>query len=197
MSDPDATTVIIGRIVKPHGLVGEVAVISLTDVPDRFAAGTVVWVGAEAMTVTGSRPHQGRLLVRFEEVGDRTSAERLRGREVRAEPVDHEGSETFFVHELVGALVRDEADRPLGEVTAWIELPAAAGYDLLEVRREDGSSWLLPAVDEYVEVEEDTEGLLLRVIAAPEGLVHGEADEVREADPNGTDTDGVDGPGSS
>lgn len=170
--------VVVGRVVKPHGIRGEVVVEVLSDVPDRFDPGRRLQVGGRPMTVTSSRPHQGRLLVRFEAVTDRTAAEGLRGRTIEAEPVDTAEHDVYFAHELVGTPVTDERGAPLGRVSALVELPASAGYDLLEVRREDGSTWLLPAADEYVEVEEGDEGLArLRLVDPPAGLVDAADDE--------------------
>jgi len=168
----DAELVTIGRIVKPHGIHGEVAVDVLSDVPGRFDAGTEVQVGGRVTIIAASRPHQGRMLVRFDHVTDRTGAELLRGREIAAPLVDLSDSETFYVHELIGLPVRAGDDRLLGTVDALIELPAAAGYDLLEVAREDGTTWLLPAVDDLAEVVQDADGqLILRVGDLPEGLL--------------------------
>ena len=164
--------VTIGRVVKPHGVRGEVAVEVLSEVAGRFDAGVVVVLGGVPTTIVSSRPHQGRLLVGFEGVADRTAAEGLRGQPIEAEPVDLTDSETYFVHELVGMPVVDEDGRDLGTVTAAVELPASAGYDLLEVHRRDGTSWLLPAVDDYVEVEEVEGGReRLRLVDPPAGLL--------------------------
>jgi 16S rRNA processing protein RimM len=176
--------VTIGRIVKAHGIRGEVAVNVQTDLPDRFDDGATVVVGGSPRVIESTRPHQGRLLVRFEGVLDRTQAELLRGRLIEAEPRDLEDSDTYFVHELVGMRVVLD-DRDLGEVSALIELPPAAGYDLLEVRRDDGSTWLLPASEDQVEVEDaEGGGHRLRLIDPPEGLVDGEAEVVRPPDPS-------------
>lgn len=176
--------VTIGRIVKAHGIRGEVAVNVQTDLPDRFDDGATVMVGGSPRVIESSRPHQGRLLVRFEGVLDRTQAELLRGRLIEAEPRELVDSDTYFVHELVGMrVVMDERD--LGEVSALIELPPAAGYDLLEVTRDDGSTWLLPAVEDHVEVEDADDGAhRLRLIDPPEGLIDGEADVARPPDPS-------------
>lgn len=164
--------VAIGRVVKPHGIRGEVAVEVLSDVPGRFDAGGVVTLAGAPATIASTRPHQGRLLVRFEGVDDRTAAERLRGRLIEAEAVDLTGQDTYYAHELVGMAVVAEDGADLGRVTALIELPPTAGYDLLEVTRPDGSSWLLPAVDDFVEVEDTAAGAeALRLVDPPEGLV--------------------------
>lgn len=161
----------VARIVKAHGIRGEVACDLLTDVADRLGAGTPVTVGERDSTVAASRPHQGRLLVRFEGVTTRTDAELLRGLEVAADPLDEDDHEAYFVHELVGMAVVDADGAALGRVRALVELPAAAEYDLLEVERDDGHRWLLPAVDEYVEVEADGDGQRLVVTDPPDGLL--------------------------
>jgi 16S rRNA processing protein RimM len=172
--------VTVGRIIKAHGIRGEVVVDVLSDVPGRFDVGADVRLAGRPVTITGSRPHQGRLLVRLEGVTDRTAAELLRGKVFEAEAADVSDEETYYAHELVGMAVVDGGGGELGIVSALIELPGSAGYDLLEVRRGDGSTWLLPAVDEYVEVQDAPEGgERLAVIDPPEGLIAGEPVVVR------------------
>ncbi len=170
MSDELVT---IGRVVKPHGIRGELAVDVLTDIDGRFDAGVDVVVAGRPRRIAASRPHQGRVLLRFAGIDDRSDAEQLRGSLVQAVPLDTADTDRFFVHELVDAAVVDAAGTPLGAVTAVIELPAAAGYDLLEVRRDDGTTWFLPAVDEYVEALVDDGEVSLRVVDPPEGLLDG------------------------
>jgi 16S rRNA processing protein RimM len=170
--------VTVGRIVKAHGIRGEVVVDVLSDVPGRFAAGADVRLDGRPVVITGSRPHQGRLLVQLEGVTDRTAAQRLRGKLFEAEAADVSDEETYYAHELVGMAVVDRDGDDLGTVSALIELPETAGYDLLEVRRADGSTWLLPAVDDYVEVQHAPAGERLAVIDPPEGLIEGEPEVV-------------------
>lgn len=169
---PSGSLTTVGRVVKPHGIRGEVVVERLSDIPGRLAPGTTVRLGEVDRTITGSRPHKGRLLVALEGVADRTAAEELRGLEVRAEPIDEEATETYLAHELIGLEVRRATGERLGSVVELHLLPAAAGYELLEVEREDGSTFLLPGVDELVEaVDEGGGGLHLVVTDPPEGLV--------------------------
>lgn len=177
--------VTIGRIIKPHGIRGEVAVDVLSDVPGRFDAGVEVRVGGHLMTISASRPHQGRVLLSFDHLRDRSDAERVRGLPIEAPPVDLSDTEAYFAHELIGMAVVDVEDAPLGQVSALIELPSAAGYDLLEVAREDGSTWLLPAVEDFVEIGEDEAGReRLRVVDPPDGLLEPDAAEIASEPPS-------------
>jgi 16S rRNA processing protein RimM len=68
-----------------------------------------------------------RYIVQFESATDRASAERLRGLELEAEPLDDADAPpgTLWVHELVGALVRDAGGTELGRVTAVEANPAS------------------------------------------------------------------------
>ena len=179
--------VTIGRVIKAHGIRGEVVVDPLTDLPERFDVGAELVLAGQPVRVRASRPHQGRLLVAFEGIADRSAAERLRGAAIEADPVDVAEHEHYFVHELIDRPVVDEDDRSLGRVVSLVELPVAAGYDLLEVAADDGQVWLLPAVDDYVVVDEDRDGLRLRVVDPPEGLISGDAD-VAPTEPDGDGT---------
>jgi len=186
-----AALVVVGRVVKAHGIRGEVVVDVLSDVPGRFDVGGSVVLHGRPRAIVGSRPHQGRLLVRFEGVLDRSAAESLRGAQLEASAADVSEEETYYAHELVGMEVVDEDGDDLGTVSGLVELPEAAGYDLLEVTRSDGSTWMLPAVDDYVEIDETADGVeRLRLVDPPEGLVSGEAanaapDAAGGADPAG------------
>jgi len=117
----------IGRVVKPHGLVGEVVVELWSDRRERLAPGTVLATGGAApvseLRVLESRPHQGRHLVFFDGVLDREGAEALRGTVLRAVPLDEVG--TLWVHELVGAEVVTVDGDVLGRVVAVEANPAS------------------------------------------------------------------------
>jgi len=170
--DRDGTDrVEVGRVIKPHGLRGEVVVLAVSDVDDRFAPGVAVWVDGVASTIATSRPHQGRPLVRFAHVADRTAAELLRGAVIEAAPVDAVELDTYLASELIGVEVRDADGAVLGVVSNLVEMPAVAGYDLLEVTTSAGRTWLLPAADELVEAVEDDDGLHLVAVDLPDGLV--------------------------
>jgi 16S rRNA processing protein RimM len=160
--EPGEPRLEVGRVGRAHGLRGEVAVTFTSNRPERVAVGTSVFAGERELVITASRPHQGRMLVRFAGVDDRTAAERLLGAVLTARPLpDAEGGTLaegeFWVHELVGSSVVDRAGTPLGEVVAVEANPA---HDLLVL----GSGSLVPMVF----VVERRSGEL--VVDPPDGL---------------------------
>jgi 16S rRNA processing protein RimM len=170
--------VVVGRVGKPHGIRGEVTIEVRTDEPDRrFAAGSTLRAepprGSAAayrsLTVAGLRWHQGRLLLRFEELVDRTTAEAARGilLHVEVDPTERpEDPEEFYDHQLVGLDVRDLEGHVIGTVSAVVH---GGAQDLLTVRTPDRREALVPFVSELVpEVDLDAAYV---VVADRPGLV--------------------------
>jgi 16S rRNA processing protein RimM len=150
--------VVVGRVGRAHGLRGEVSVEPRTDEPERrFATGAVLRTQGRAhwpqLTVAGARTHQGRLLVRFEEIVDRTTAESARGTEltVVVSPEERpEDPEEFYDHQLVGLRVHTLAGDDVGEL---LRIEHNAAQDLLVIGTERGEvlfpfvTALVPEVD--------------------------------------------------
>jgi 16S rRNA processing protein RimM len=123
----------VGRVAKAHGLRGEVAVVPISNQPTRFEPGARLWAGERSLVVVGSRPHQGGYLVQFAGIDDRNGAEALRGVVLAADaPPGPPPEGELWVHELIGAEVRDRAGAPLGRVVAVEANPA---HDLLVLDR--------------------------------------------------------------
>ena len=96
-----------------------------TDQTQRLAPGTVLASARGPLAVVSAKPFggEGRYIVQFDGVDDRTAAERLRGVELEAESLEVPG--TLWVHELVGAAVRDTGGAVLGRVAAVEANPAS------------------------------------------------------------------------
>jgi len=161
---------IVGRIVRPHGIRGEVIVEVRTDDPrDRFVAGrTLATDSGDALTIEELREHQGRLIVAFAGVADRDGAEALRGVLLcvdSAELSPPADPDEFHDHQLVGLAVVSPAGETLGEVVRIDHAPAS---DLLVLRRPDGGAALVPFVRAIVP-EVDLAGGRV-VVDPPEGL---------------------------
>jgi len=119
-------TVAVGRVLRPHGVRGEVVVEVLSDVPDRFRKGARVTgvrpSGPLSLVVAASRPHKSGALVRFEGCEDRDRAEELRGLDLevpRAE-VPKAPRGTYYQFELLGCRCRADGEE-LGRVVEVVE----------------------------------------------------------------------------
>ena len=175
---PADVEVVVGRIGKPHGLHGEVTVDVRTDEPERrFAPGSTLRAepppgsasSLRTLTVTGARRHQAILLVAFEELTDRTTAEAARGIVLHATiPADAspEDPDEFYDHQLVGLAAYDEGGTPLGTVAGLVH---GGAQDLLRITTPDGREALVPFVKALVP-EVDVAGGRL-VVADRPGLV--------------------------
>ncbi len=119
-------TVLVGRVRRPHGVLGAVIVQNLTDNPERWSAGSRLLAPPETgggLTVERAQEHGGAMLVWFEGVAGREAAEALRGAElsVRRDDVPPAPEGTWYEFQLVGCRVHDAAAGELGEVVDVVE----------------------------------------------------------------------------
>lgn len=113
----------MGRISRAHGLRGEVLVDLVTDRVERLSPGALLQTDVGTLEVQASRPHLSKFIVSFAGVADRTAAEALRGRALRAEAIEEPG--VLWVHELIGSRVLDSHGTDLGTVVAIEANPAS------------------------------------------------------------------------
>jgi len=154
--------VVVARLGRPQGLRGEVTVEVRTDEPElRLAVGAVLKTrsadlgdppeGVPAvLTVASSRLQNGRLMLGFDGVPDRTAAEGLRDvlLAVDVDPaVRPEDPEEYYDHQLVGLLARTLDGADLGAVADVLHLPS---QDVLVVRDAAGREILVPFVEAIV-----------------------------------------------
>ncbi|ORW93416.1 MULTISPECIES: ribosome maturation factor RimM [unclassified Mycobacterium] len=165
----------VGRVVKAHGIGGEVVVEVRTDDPAaRFAPGNTLRAknsrsGEErSVVVDQAREHGGRLLVRLAGVHDRDAADALRGSLFVVDsdelpPIDE--PDTYYDHQLEGLVVRTISGLEVGVVA---EVLHTAAGELLAVRRDSGEL-LVPFVSAIVTSVSLDDRLI--EIDPPEGLL--------------------------
>ncbi len=165
----ERVNLVVGRIGRAHGLRGEVSVAVRTDDVDRrFVVGTRLATEPDrgALLILATRVHQGRLLVAFDGVVDRTQAEALSETDLLVDVTDEAAAETsddaWFIHQLVGCRAETPDGVELGVVTG---VAPAAAQDLLVVRSA-GRDVLVPFVTALVPVVDVANG---RVVIDPPG----------------------------
>ena len=152
---------------KPHGLRGEVTVLSLSDDPRRFRPGSHMHDGEAVRVVASSRVVDSTLLVRFEGVDGREAAEVLRGRELTIDAGDRRalGDGEFWPDDLVGLEARLPGGAVVGTVAGFVE-GVAQGRLVVDM---PAGRVEVPFVEEIVP-EVDVPGSFL-VIDPPGGLL--------------------------
>jgi 16S rRNA processing protein RimM len=155
-----------GEVGKPHGLAGEVYVVPISDDPRRFEPGsTLLREDGSPLTIAAVHRHGNRMLVRFDGVSDRASAESLRGPlYVASEEARALEENEFWPHDLIGCTVTDGT----GDVGRVVEVVAGSAQDLLRVDTPNGER-MIPLVGEIVVAVDTTERRV--TIDPPEGLL--------------------------
>ncbi|MBI1878550.1 MAG: 16S rRNA processing protein RimM [Chloroflexi bacterium] len=171
MRRPELRYLAIGRIVKAHGLRGEVSITVLTEFPERFETTEWVYLGNEfeatAYRVESYRWHRQNILLTLAGVTDRTQAEMLRGQFVQV-PLEEavplpEGS--YYLYQLIGLEVKSIAGEFLGVIRDIVETGANDVY----VVEKDGQQILLPAIPDVVKTVDIANGAM--VVQVIDGLI--------------------------
>ncbi|HEX4157472.1 MAG TPA: ribosome maturation factor RimM [Rhizomicrobium sp.] len=146
-----ADDVLLGVVIGPQGLSGEVRVKAFTETPEQLGAyGPLRTVEGRILEVVATRMVKADVIaVRFRGVGDRSAAEALasaklfvpRGTLPATEP------DEFYHADLIGLRVQDHEGRVLGEIRAIHDFGAGV---VIEIRRSDESALLLPFSKEFV-----------------------------------------------
>ena len=126
MSAAERPTLEIGRIVKAHGLRGQVLVDLWTDRRERLDAGTELSTARGPLVVVAAAAHQDRFIVTFDRIDGRDEAERWRGVVLTAPGVDDK--DVIWIDQLYGAMVVDAAGVERGVV---VEVEANPASDIL------------------------------------------------------------------
>ena len=135
MTDRSEPDVVIGTIVAPFGIKGEVKVRIETDFPERFESLKEIWLkpktGPGRMArINSVRFHKSGALVKFQGCNDRNCSEELRGAEMRIDRSQLKvlDSDRFYVHDILGLDVYTTGGEHLGQVTEVLHGPANDVY---------------------------------------------------------------------
>jgi 16S rRNA processing protein RimM len=157
----------VGRIGRAHGVRGEVSVLPLSEVAERYESGSRLFLDQRrdlTLTVASSRPHRRRLLVQFEEIADRTTAETFAGRYlfVPAAAVPPLPEDEYWPFQLIGLEVVTEAGLALGRLREVIHTQA---NDVWVAEGSEGTEVLVPALKDVVrQVDLEAGRILVRDI---------------------------------
>jgi 16S rRNA processing protein RimM len=126
MSD-ERGTLEVGRIIKAHGLRGQVLVDLWSDRHERLAAGETLFSDRGPLIVLAAAIHQKtRFIVSFDRITTREEAERWRGVVLSAPRIDD--PDVIWIDQLYGAEVVDQVGQARGVV---VDVEANPASDLM------------------------------------------------------------------
>lgn len=142
----------IGRIVAPFGIRGELKVLSLSDVPNRFVKLKHIYLAPSYTRhgIESVRPYKGDMLVlKLQGIDDATVAETLRNHELSIPEAELAKlpPDSYYQHDILGLTVLRMDDRVVGVIN---DIWATGGNDIYEVKGTEGQQYLIPAVKEVV-----------------------------------------------
>ncbi len=157
----------VGRLLKPHGLHGEMSMDVLTDFPERIKPGQTLYLGEQhtELEISGVHGHSSSFLIQFNKYDTPEAAAVLRNQLVFVRASDRpslpEGE--YYHHQLLGLKAITDEGEVLGEVSGILETGA---NDVFSVRSESGKEVLIPNISSIV-TEINLEAGLIRVHLAP------------------------------
>ena len=138
----------IGRVVAPWGIRGEVKVEVLTDFPDRFSCGEILYLQGHAVTIKSSRHRGNTVVLKLDITDSRDAAEQIRGAYLEIPSADLKPlpKGEYYRFQLLGLEVHSSEGKALGKISNVIP---TGSNDVYEVSSDTGS-FLIPAIDDVV-----------------------------------------------
>ena len=146
-----------GRIVNTHGVQGEVKIEVWLDSPKFFKSFKRLYTaGGQELKVLSARTHKDFVIAKLEGVEDVNAAMALKNKVLsirRSDAALPHGA--FFLQDIIGAKVVNEAGAEIGTLTEVMETPASNIY----VVKGEGEH-LIPAVPEFIKKTDADAGLI-------------------------------------
>jgi 16S rRNA processing protein RimM len=143
---------ILGKLRRAHGVLGEIPMEIYTQLLDLFAPDHIIYIGEgyQPFTIESTRWKQDLLLFKFKEVNDRTAASALTNQFafIRSDQLPELAEGEYYNHQLVGLKVFEDEGAYLGVLE---QVLMTGANDVYLVRAEDGGEILIPAIDNMIQ----------------------------------------------
>lgn len=163
----DSDSIVVGRVVAPWGVKGEMKVEVITDFPDRFSPEEEVYIDGCPVTIESSRWHKGMVILKLAKIDSVEAVEKICGQfmEVPRGQVRPLSQNEYYQFQVVGLEVWTTDGEFLGRITQILP----TGNNDVYVVRSDDREVLIPAIDDVVKSVELEQGRI--VIEVIKGLL--------------------------
>ena len=145
-----------GKIVNTHGIAGQVKIEVWLDSPNFLKKFSRCYIDGREVRIDSSTVQKNFLLSKLEGVDDINAAMTLKGKVVYIAREDaglKEGE--YFLCDIIGAKVIDEAGKEIGILESIEEYPAAPVYVV-----RGNEEHLIPGIPEFIKKADPENGLL-------------------------------------
>jgi len=167
MKSSELEFITVGRILGPWGAEGKLKVRTETDIPQRFAPLSKIYINHQPTTIESTDWHNGRLVIKLNSINSVEDAQKLRGQsiEIHRSQVSPLPEGQYYHFQIIGLEVRTTEGEVLGNIT---EILTGQSNDNYLVRGPRGET-LIPAIEDVVKSIDITAGCM--VIEAINGLL--------------------------
>ena len=149
----------VGRVLRPWGVEGEMRVEVLGDSPATFRGRKRVFIGGRPHPVQRSRPHQGRVILKLQDIETPEAVDALRGAllEIPEAELSPLPADTYYHFQIIGLKVVTSGGEPIGEI---VDILSTGSNDVYTVKGERGEV-LIPAIADVIRQVDLERGVLI------------------------------------
>jgi len=143
----------IGKVVAPFGIHGEIKVLSLTDIPNRFAELEVIYLGSDHIrhSIKSIRPYKGDMVVmKLAGIDDANAAETVRNLDLSI-PLSQLAPlppDSYYQHDIIGLEVVTIDGQNVGKI---VDIMVTGSNDVYIIEGKiSGREILIPAIKDVI-----------------------------------------------
>ena len=142
----------IGQIVAPFGIRGEMKVMPLTDIPDRFVSLKKIYLATDHKPheISSVRPYKSAMFVlKLADINDANFVETLRRCELQIPLSDLSilPPDSYYQHDILGLHVVTLTGQEVGVIS---DIMVTGGNDVYVLKAEDAKQVLIPAIKDVI-----------------------------------------------
>jgi 16S rRNA processing protein RimM len=143
---------VVGQVLKPQGIKGEIKVKSISPESDRFKNLKKIYIqkeNLESYSIASVRISNKFVFLKLLGISNREEAESLRGYDILIDKSDliELLPDEYFVHDLIDCTVFSEEGFELGKI---VEISQLRSNDIYIVKNKIGNEILIPAVKNVI-----------------------------------------------
>ncbi len=154
MAKPNETEwATIGKVVALFGIHGEIKVLSLTDIPNRFAELEVIYLGSDHIrhSIKSVRPYKGDMVVmKLAGIDDANTAETVRNLDLSI-PLSQLAPlppDSYYQHDIIGLEVVTIDGQNVGKI---VDIMVTGSNDVYIIEgKTPGQEILIPAIKDVI-----------------------------------------------